>query len=101
MLLYVWQVLHPMEIKYILLKGHGRAMAFLLFQYPRKPRGQGKWLFRCPLGFLYYYNAPSLATRLTGNYRDWTYTSKCSLALLDTRKRKAMAFNHDLSKEHI
>ena len=34
MLLYVWQVLHPMEIKYILLKGHGRAMAFLLFQYP-------------------------------------------------------------------
>ena len=40
MLLYVWQVLHQMEIKYILLKGHGRAMAFLLFQYPRKSRGQ-------------------------------------------------------------
>ena len=33
-LLYVWQVLHPMEIKYVFLKGHGsQAMAFLLPQY--------------------------------------------------------------------
>lgn len=45
--------------------------------------GYEKWLFRCPLGLLYYYNAPSLATRLTGNYHDRTYTN--------TRKRKAMA----------
>ena len=43
------------------------------------------------LSTLYYYNAPSLATRLTGDYRDRTYTGKCSPALLDTRKRKAMA----------
>ena len=41
------------------------------------------------LSTLYYYNAPSLATRLTGDYRDRTYTGKCSPALLDTRKRKA------------
>ena len=34
-LLYVWQVLHPMEIKYVLLKGHGsQAMTFLLLRYP-------------------------------------------------------------------
>ena len=26
------------------------------------------------LSTLYYYNAPSLATRLTGDYRDRTYT---------------------------
>ena len=43
------------------------------------------------LSTLYYYNAPSLATRLTGDYRDRTYTGKCSPALLDTHKRKAMA----------
>ena len=42
------------------------------------------------LSTLYYYNAPSLTTRLTGDYRDRTYTGKCSPALLDTRKRKAM-----------
>ena len=40
------------------------------------------------LSTLYYYNAPSLTTRLTGDYRDRTYTGKCSPALLDTRRRK-------------
>ena len=40
------------------------------------------------LSTLYYYNAPSLTTRLTGDYRDRTYTGKCSPALLDTRKKK-------------
>ena len=40
------------------------------------------------LSTLHYCNAPSLATRLTGDYRDRTYTGKCSPALLDTRKRK-------------
>ena len=39
------------------------------------------------LSTLYYYNAPSLATRLTGDYRDRTCTGKCSPALLDTRKK--------------
>lgn len=39
------------------------------------------------LSTLYYYNAPSLTTRLTGDYRDRTYTGKCSPALLDTRKK--------------
>ena len=39
------------------------------------------------LSTLYYYNAPSLATRLTGDYRDRTYTGKCSPTLLDTRKK--------------
>ena len=43
-----------------------------------------------PLSTLYYYNAPSLTTRLTGDYRDRTYTGKCSPALLDTRKKKAV-----------
>lgn len=42
------------------------------------------------LSTLYYYNAPSLTTRLTGDYRDRTYTGKCSPALLDTRKRKGV-----------
>ena len=41
------------------------------------------------LSTLHYCNAPSLATRLTGDYRDRTYTGKCSPALLDTRKTKA------------
>jgi len=40
------------------------------------------------LSTLYYYNAPSLTTRLTGDYRDRIYTGKCSPALLDTRKKK-------------
>ena len=43
------------------------------------------------LSTLYYYNAPSLTTRLTGDYRDRTYTGKCSPALLDTRKKKESA----------
>ena len=41
------------------------------------------------LSTLYYYNASSLTTRLTGDYRDRTYTGKCSPALLDTRKKKS------------
>ena len=41
------------------------------------------------LSTLYYYNALSLATRLTGDYRDRTCTGKCSPALLDTRRKKA------------
>jgi hypothetical protein len=41
------------------------------------------------LSTLYYYNAPSLTTRLTGDYRDRTYTGKCSPALLDTHKKEA------------
>ena len=43
------------------------------------------------LSTLHYCNAPSLATRLTGDYRDRTYTGKCSPALLDTRKKKESA----------
>ena len=37
------------------------------------------------LSTLYYYNAPSLTTRLTGDYRDRTCTGKCDPALLDTQ----------------
>ena len=48
------------------------------------------------LSTLYYYNAPSLTTRLTGDYRDRTYTGKCSPALLDTRKTKAISFPCEL-----
>ena len=40
------------------------------------------------LSTLYYYNAPSLTTRLTGDYRDRTYTGKCGPASLDTRNTK-------------
>ena len=40
------------------------------------------------LSTLYYYSAPSLATRLTGDYRDRTYTGKCGPASLDTRNKK-------------
>ena len=40
------------------------------------------------LSTLYYYSAPSLATRLTGDYRDRTYTGKCGPASLDTRNTK-------------
>ena len=39
------------------------------------------------LSTLYYYNAPSLATRLTGDYRDRTCTGKCGPASLDTRNK--------------
>ena len=42
-----------------------------------------------PLSTLYYYNAPSLATRLTGDYRDRTYIGKCGPALLDTPHNKS------------
>ena len=49
------------------------------------------------LSTLYYYNAPSLTTRLTGDYRDRTYTGKCSPALLDTRKKKATAHLQSLN----
>ena len=45
------------------------------------------------LSTLYYYNAPSLTTRLTGDYRDRTYTGKCSPALLDTRTKKGLHLN--------
>ena len=41
------------------------------------------------LSTLYYYNAPSLATRLTGDYRDRTFTGKCGPASLDTQYKKA------------
>ena len=40
------------------------------------------------LSTLHYCNAPSLATRLTGDYRDRTCTGKCSPASLDTRIKK-------------
>ena len=40
------------------------------------------------LSTLHYCNAPSLATRLTGDYRDRTYTGKCGPASLDTRHKK-------------
>ena len=41
------------------------------------------------LSTLYYYNAPSLTTRLTGDYRDRTYTGKCGPALLDTPQKNS------------
>ena len=44
------------------------------------------------LSTLYYYNAPSLATRLTGDYRDRTFTGKCGPASLDTQYRKSSAY---------
>ena len=43
------------------------------------------------LSTLYYYNAPSLATRLTGDYRDRTFTGKCGPASLDTRHKRRQA----------
>ena len=55
------------------------------------------------LSTLYYYSAPSLATRLTGDYRDRTYTGKCGPASLDTQHkispsgvltRKSFSNNH-------
>ena len=54
-----------------------------------RPSYQGYFIHS--LSTLYYYNAPSLATRLTGDYRDRTYTGKCSPALLDTRIIKKMS----------
>ena len=50
-----------------------------------RPSYQGYFIHS--LSTLHYCNAPSLATRLTGDYRDRTYTGKCSPALLDTRKK--------------
>ena len=41
------------------------------------------------LSTLHYCNAPSLATRLTGNYRDQTFTGKCDPASLDTQYEKS------------
>ena len=41
------------------------------------------------LSTLYYYNAPSLATRLTGDYRDRTFTGKCDPASLDTQHKNS------------
>ena len=41
-----------------------------------------------PLSTLYYYNAPRLTTRLTGDYRDRSCTGKCGPALLDTQYQK-------------
>lgn len=43
------------------------------------------------LSTLHYCNAPSLATRLTGDYRDRTYTGKCGPASLDTQNKKRTA----------
>ena len=40
------------------------------------------------LSTLHYCNAPSLATRLTGDYRDRTYTGKYGPASLDTRHKQ-------------
>ena len=40
------------------------------------------------LSTLHYCNAPSLTTRLTGDYRDRTYTGKCGPASLDTLSAK-------------
>ena len=48
------------------------------------------------LSTLYYYSAPSLATRLTGDYRDRTYTGKCGPASLDTRNTKRMCLGTSL-----
>jgi hypothetical protein len=45
-----------------------------------------------PLSTLYYYNAPSLATRLTGDYRDRTYIGRCGPALLDTPQKNRKSF---------
>ena len=38
------------------------------------------------LSTLYYYNAPSLTIRLTGNYRSWTFTNWRDPASLGTRE---------------
>ena len=49
------------------------------------------------LSTLYYYSAPSLATRLTGDYRDRTYTGKCGPASLDTQNKKGNRKNDSSS----
>ena len=45
------------------------------------------------LSTLHYCNAPSLATQLTGDYRDRTYTGKCGPASLDTLQEKGSHFD--------
>jgi len=42
-----------------------------------------------PLSTSHFCDAPRLTTRLLGNYRDWTCTSKQRPALLDARTRRA------------
>ena len=50
------------------------------------------------LSTLYYYNAPSLTTQLTGDYRDRSYTGKCGPALLDhTIRTKARITKSEIS----
>ena len=53
------------------------------------------------LSTLYYYNALSLATRLTGDYRDRTCTGKCSPALLDTRRKIQGGLCPPLLRQHL
>ena len=54
------------------------------------------------LSTLYYYNAPSLATRLPGDYRDRTFTGKCGPALLDTRhKKRPCPFGHSQMPKNL
>ena len=53
--------------------------------------------FTHSLSTLYFSNAPSLTTRLTGDYRDRTYTSKCGPALLDTQRKKRSRCSIDYS----
>ena len=52
-----------------------------------------------PLSTLHYCNAPSLTTRLTGDYRDRTCTGKCGPASLDTQHTKGSF--HSLSHFHL
>ena len=61
-----------------------------------RPSYQGYFIHS--LSTLHYYNAPSLATRLTGDYRDRTCTGKCGPALLDTPPLKKLQalINKDL-----
>ena len=48
------------------------------------------------LSTLHYCNTPSLATRLTGDYRDRTYTGQCDSASLDTLQKKETIYGHFL-----
>ncbi|MBQ6996072.1 MAG: hypothetical protein IJN64_16555, partial [Lachnospiraceae bacterium] len=50
------------------------------------------------LSTLHYCNAPSLATQLTGDYRDRTYTGKCGPASLDTLYKKVFAQQQTLAR---
>ena len=50
------------------------------------------------LSTLHYCNAPSLATQLTGDYRDRTYTGKCGPASLDTLRKKVIAQRQSLAR---